>query len=600
MSIPTQNRWGRAHKMLAKKYLRAKYVLAEKAKNNLPELSLNPLEWIAVARPKVEGKPRSFLACPFWVPIYQDSHSYIMIIGGRQIFKSTACTDFIAIEATANPGTQVCYVTHDERSLSAFSRQKLRIGTFLQNPVLAQFPRHGTGNVGEISLKNNSTIYAVTDNYEYKHVEGKSLSLCLLDETQYQDVQFIGKVHQTMMATKGKIKIFGVGGESGSPYEKLWLETNQMEWFYDDPNWRERLQFDYNGLVIGDYLNDILHGRWVPQNPSAILYHGYHLPQTIFATIPLTEEDAVKKYKLHPRFSIEYQQRNLPESLFYSHVVGTFYKSSRRPVTREMVLACMAPYRYIGLLTPDEVVNIKNTFTDEIKIGMGVDFGSGPAASSTVIAILIWWRKPDRLQLAWIEKRPQENQLDQAEYITRLYKKYNCDVGIGDLGYGANQVKLIQEGGYNQVTGMPYEGVTSSKFFGCRTISDETKPVQVFDDKVDEHGEQVGRLQIDKTSSIDLLIESLEKLVPHPVFQLDKNRSRLRLMIPSRHDHEIDFLIDDLTSITRKDLAQVDITKTDPRQRPRKEYNHPADSVMAIIYAMISLKHEPAWHWISA
>ena len=77
---------------------------------------------------------------------------------------------------------------------------------------------------------------------------------------------------------------------------------------------------------------------------------------------------------------------------------------------------------------------------------MGVDFGSG-ISSVTAIAILIWWRKSDRFQLVHIEKRPQENQLKQAEHIVNLFREYSCDIGVGDLGYGANQVKLIQDGG---------------------------------------------------------------------------------------------------------------------------------------------------------
>jgi len=398
------------------------------------------------------------------------------------------------------------------------------------------------------------------------------------------------------MATKGKIMVLGIGGEAGSPYEKLWHNTNQMEWQYDDINWRERLQFDENGLVVGNYLCEVLSGMWISQNPSATLNHGYHLPQTIFPTIPLTEEDAINKYKIHPRFSVEYQKNNQPESFFKSHVLGTFYKSVRRPITQEMVQACTDPYRYLTLLKPEDVVELKNVFGSAIKIGMGVDFGSGPASSSTAIAIIIWWRKPDRLQLVWIEKRPQENQLEQAQYIAELFTRYCCDVGVGDLGYGANQVKLIQDGGYNNQTGKPYDGVTNSKFFGCRTISDETKPILAFDEKIDEHGEEVGRLQIDKTSSIEYLIEALEKTVTHPVFSLN----RQQLMIPSKHDYEIDFLTEDMTKLTRKDLSSIeDDTLDDPRQRPRKEYNHPQDSVMALIYALVSIKQKTEWNWVS-
>ena len=193
------------------------------------------------------------------------------------------------------------------------------------------------------------------------------------------------------MATKGRTKVFGIGGESGSPYEKLWKETDQREWFYDDPDWREKLQFDEKGLIVGDYLKDLLCGKWIAQNNSEF-FHGYHIPQTIFPTIPLTEQDAIEKYKIHPRFSIQYQKNNLPESLFRSHVMGMFYNSPHKPITKEMVIKCTTPYRYLSLLKPHESREWKNTFGNEIEIAMGVDFGSG-SSSFTAIAIIILWKK---------------------------------------------------------------------------------------------------------------------------------------------------------------------------------------------------------------
>ena len=588
-------KWGREHVRLAEKI----YSEHQKNTRKLPQLPTNLIEWVRIARPIVEGKQRNFLTCPFWVPIYQDTHGYQMVIGGRQIYKSTACTDFIAAEATSHDGIQVCYVTHDDRNLSMFSKQKLRIGTFLLNPVLAKFLRH-PGNVGEISLKNNSTIYLVTDNYQYRHVEGKSPALCIIDEAQYQDIEHLGKVHQTMMATKGALKILGIGGEAGSAYEKLWHDTNQMEWIYDDPDWRNKLQFDEKGLVVDDYLKDILKGRWVAQKLENNLFHGYHIPQTIFPTIPLTVEDAIHKYKIHPRYSIEYQKKTLPHSKFASHVMGSFYNSPKRPITRETVLRCMEPYRYLSLQSGNEVANLKKTFGNEITVGMGVDFGSG-LSSVTAISILIWWRKPDRIQVAFIEKRPPENQLEQAEHIVNLFNEYCCDIGVGDLGYGANQVKLIQDGGYNQ-SGIHYDGVTNQKFFGCRSISDVTKPLQIFDETTDEHGEQVGRVQIDKTSGIEFLIDSMKNLKTHPVYPDNISLKRPKLLIPSRYDYETAFLVDELTSITRKDLDYLEDAVIDSRQKPRKEYNHPPDSVMSIVYGIVSLKvkEQSEWHWVSA
>ncbi|MEX0656846.1 MAG: hypothetical protein WD154_04805 [Nitrosopumilaceae archaeon] len=595
--------WGRHHQKLAK-------ILSQGSSNNLPKLPSDILPWINEARPFVDNNKRDFRIVPFWLPIYQDDADFVMVMGGRQIFKSTACTDFIAKEATTKSGIQICYVTHDEKNLSAFSKQKLRVGTFLLNPVLYKFLRH-PGNVGEISLKNNSTIYLLTDNYQYRHVEGKSPTLCVIDEAQYQDIEHVGRVNQTMMATKGKLRIFGIGGESGSAYEKLWMQTNQMEWYYDDPNWRERLQFgdastlkdgEYlfgrTSLIVGNYLADVLKGKWVPQNPDATMFHGYHIPQTIFPSIPLTEDDAVTKYKIHPRFSIQYQKKELPESEFQSHVLGTFYNSPHRPITREMVLQCMTPYRRFSLLSAREVTELKMIYGNEITIGMGVDFGSG-SSSVTAIAIVMLWQKSNRVQLAFIEKRPQENQMEQAEYIAQLFKDYSCDIGVGDLGYGANQVKLIQDGGHSVRTGAAFSGVSATKFIGSRTVSDITKPLQIFNEKTDEHGDQVGRIQIDKTSNIDLLVGSMQKKIYHPRFESDTKKSRLQLMIPSLHDYETGFLVDDLTSITRKDISYLEDVIEDARQHPVKEYNHPKDSVMALVYALVSLEHlkRSQWRW---
>src|SRR5579864_3172881 len=304
--------WQKGHNEIARKAWEKKKRSDKKSglTSIIPKLPTDCLEWINVARPIVEGKPRSFLSCPFWKEIYKDNYSFKMIIGGRQIFKSTYITDMLACEATSVPGVQVCYVTFSQQSQTSFSRQKLQIGTFNQNPILSKFPRNKIGNVGEISLRNGSTIYCTIHTNKYRNVEGKSLNHCILDEAQYQDMEYAQKVVQTMMATKGKLTISGIGGEAGSAYEKYWKNSDQREWVYDDKDWRSKLQFDQNGLVIGEYLAEVLRGRWVPQKPENTICHGYHLPQTIFPTIPLMIEDAVLYYKVNPMFSIEYQKKN--------------------------------------------------------------------------------------------------------------------------------------------------------------------------------------------------------------------------------------------------------------------------------------------------
>lgn len=165
MVLPYHNNfsWVKEHEKLADKEIRRIAQLLEKkySRKRLPMLPPNPLDWIRAARPIVEGKPRNLLVAPFWKDIYLDNYSIKMVVGGRQIFKSTYATDMLAYTSTVNPGTQACYVTYEQASLTAFSKQKLQIGTFSQNPVLGMFSRNKLGNIGEISLKNDSTIYCV-------------------------------------------------------------------------------------------------------------------------------------------------------------------------------------------------------------------------------------------------------------------------------------------------------------------------------------------------------------------------------------------------------------------------------------------------------
>jgi len=587
------NSWRLGHEKMARKSVNG--VKKNLANTSLPVLPNNPLEWIEKARPIVEGKKRTFQTVPFWRDIYLDEHPSKMIVGGRQIYKSTYITDILACEATSAPGIQVGYVTFDQSNLNGFSKQKLQIGTFGQNSVLSRFPRNKLGNIGEISLRNGSTIYCMTDNNQYRHVEGKSLNHCILDESQYQDIENLEKVRQTMMATKGKLSVLGIGGESGSAYEKLWQKTDQRKWVYDDTNWRDKLQFDNNGLVVGDYLDDVLSGRWIAQKPENMLYHGYHLPQTIFTTIPLTIDDAISKYKVSPVYSVEYQKKENTASFFQSHTMGMFYKSEQRPITLEMVYSCMNHYRYLRLIDPSEIAMWKDIFQDSVNVSMGIDFGSGNS-SSTVISVLIHWKKSGRIQLAYLDKRPSENQIDQVELICELFKVCNCDIGVGDLGYGAIQVKTIQDGGANRLSGELFSGVGREKFFGCRSISNESKPMQIHFDTVDEHGEETSRISIDKTSVIQKFIDLLDTQISHPRGDDSSRRSKLIIPYGYSKEYETNWLVSEFVTLTRKDLRKNDI---DPRQNAKKEFNHPPDSMMSIIYALVGLEQNPEWYWIS-
>lgn len=558
----------------------------------LPELEPNVLKWINQARHTVGYTTRNFDLTPFWYDIYEDNHPNIMVVAGRQTYKTTFCTDLIANKATSRAKSEVCYVTDSEAHLSAFSKQRLRIETFQQNPIIRKFLRYDRGNIGEISLANDSTIYLVTDEGEYKKVEGKSLQLLVLDEAQYQDVQFLTKALYALFQTHGRIFILGIGGEAGSEYYNMWHKTDQREWIYDDKYWYEKIKRNPNGDIINDHddLKKILAGRWVAQKPENTQFRGYHLPQTIFPVIPRTIEEC-QLHNINPQFSIEYQRRYSPSSYYLSHCLGEFFKAERRPITPEMVEACYN--RYLTLLPWEQVEFLKKVYGNEIRILGGVDFGSSTVQPTTVASIIIRWKKSNRYQLAHIEKIPQsDHPYDKAEQIAKIFNLYKIDQAVGDIGHGQDMIPVIQDGGRNSKD-QKFVGLGKRRFLSCRTIGDETKPQQRFFVDISEDGrEQLGRIQIDKTTVIQNFIDFIGAYIAHPIRPNDDKCKRTQFMIPMKNDWETDWLLKDFCSITRKDLEEdPDVAKEDPRQRARKEFNHPPDSVMSIIYCMVADKH---------
>ena len=556
-------------------------------------LPTDNLEWIKTARPYVGKVKRSFEWEPFWVDVYKDKAPNIVVVNGRQTFKSTFGTDIIGCYATSHDNSEVTYIVDREDRVSAWSKQRFRKDTMLRNELLTPFLMHGRANVGEINLTNNSVIYVRTDENEFNNVQGMTNSLMVFDECQYQELQFRSAALYSMTMTKGQCYYLGIGGEAGSEWYNLWKKSDQREWVFDDKNWREKLRFDDDGYLSNEHPENIVSGKWVAAHPENKEYVGYHMPQTIFARIPLTIDDAVNLYKTRPENSIEYQKKFNPTSIVQAHVYGNFFKAMRRPITPEMVEAC---YDYsLTLLSPEQIKKLKGEFKNEILIFLGIDWGSGPAASKTVGSVIIYWRKTNRFQIAWIDSRPMEHEYDQAAYFVKLFGEYCCDFCVADLGYGKDKVTLMQNGGYTSF-GEKVTGLGRGRIKGCWTSGNLTSETMRHknQDIIDAPtvGEKKEHYSVDKTQIIQNFIDFVGSTVP------DENDKQVsQLIIPMKNDWECDFLLGDFCDITRKDLDKTnsEISKDDPRQKAKKEFNHPKDSVMSIIYCMIGkTKYDPA------
>ena len=593
----------------------------------LPDLPRTKLEWLAVTRKVIDGNKYSLVPYQFWIAIYKEQAKRLFLLMARQLFKTTFFANSLAHLCTAFTNKSCSYVAPNEDKLTTFADEKFRDQTLQQSPILRAICRGATtglpGRRGKVAFKTNSYEYNVTDEHGYGKVEGKSQDLVILDEIQEHDLEALGKLQESMSKKLGDIMFGGVGGEGGSIEEDLWLSTTQNEWrsIYDDSmfhgfagqGWRKDLQFGTwfddqglprKGLKYGDYMRDVCSGEWTQQEPSNYMFPGYHISQEMACHVPLTERDAIDLYKIPPEFSIEWKRKNYPRVLYIAHVLGGFYKAPRRPISRQDVMKLMEPYRYMPMWTSQDVLEMKTIFPERIQIFMGCDWGSGIAgASQTVISIMLKWRgmyqgrySPDRDRYFLIFQERLDvgisHTMQEAFHVMELFKKYWCDYGAADLGYGEIQVNTIIDGGIHPGTRQFVPGLTTGKFIGTwtRTKVEYTEKRKPY--KYDEEGsEEISHVLLDKTHIIDNFVNMVKWRVPNPNYPDDPKDqfSRMKLAIPYLEEWKVDQMVRDFTSITRKDIDQ-DITSVEPdaRQKAQKQYNHPPDSVVSIIHCQVA------------
>ena len=545
----------------------------------------NVIDFIEKYQPTIGRKPHNFDLAPFWIEPLLDNHKQKIFSTGRQVFKSTNSASLVAWYALKEPRCEVLWIVDTDAHRMAFSESRMRDEVFIYNDNLRPYLKTGRANLSRIRLSNGSTIFLLTDHNAYNQAEGRSAAALILDEAQYQDIEFLYKAMYTTSQTHGDLIMFGIGGEQSSPYHKYWMASDQREWFYDDAYWRAKLSFDAFGVITNssEELKSILAGKWIPQKPENTKLHGYHIPQTIMPHIPLTMDDAITKYQSHPETSVEYQRLHYPPEIFHTHTMGEFIHARRRPVTAEMVQKCFYPY--IDWLTAEEVVAFKQDNPGKLRVYAGIDWGSGnKSASKTVLSIVMHWIDSNRVQLVRLDPRPFESQYVQAAYMSAVINAYDCDATCADLGYGAFQSDILKKGGFDENNNVilpirKYQPVIST---GSGVDSFRQKQIDT-----DVEGIKKQHITIDKTVSVESIIGVLGQTVPHPLYRYEEQLFRTRLIIPYRERALGDMLLLGFTGITRKDIQ--DEKEADPRQFAKKEYNHIDDSVMSLIYAMINV-----------
>jgi hypothetical protein len=586
----------------------------------------------------IPGNDFSFLPYQYWLAIMKHKAKRKALLMARQLFKTSYFGLKHAHQAVIKKRSTTCYVAPDEDKLSTYADQKYRSEILDASPLLRSCIRGHTaglpGRRSKIQWMNGSFNWNVTDEGGYKKVEGKSGDYVTYDEVQEHDLGALPKAKEAQSKKAGIEEFGGVGGELGSEWEEIWRQTTQSEWKYDiegdyvdhngrvwpDQAWRKELDFgkhedaDGNirhGLKYGNYMNEVCRGYWEETEDENFMFPGFHLSQLSACHVPLTMRSAVDDYKQDPSTSIEWKENNYPRLMAIAHVHGDWYKAPRKPITRADAYATMKPYAYLHFFNPSDVLDLKQTFPERVKVMMGIDWGSGNTGSSeTVITIMLKWigvnqhgqlsADRDRYFVIFQERIPytMSETMEEAFYALELFHKFYCDYGAADMGYGAKQCKAIIDGGVDPRDREFKAGLTLGRFIGVWSRSRPEQEEQFKNKEVDEEGNiERNYLLLDKTQMLELFIDTVKWKVPHPAYlfesaETQRNYARSKLAIPYAEDYKVEQLVTDMTKISRKDL-EVDIlsTKEIGLQKPQKQYNHPPDSVSSMNHCLVSDRH---------
>lgn len=608
-------------------------------KQDFPKFPPRLIDFFTMIVKDIPDSDYSLIPYQYWIPIFKSEAKRKALLMARQLFKTTYFAFRTAHVAVKKKRATTCYVAPDEDKLSTYADQKFRAELLDASPLLRSLIRGNSsglpGRRSKIQWLNGSFNWQVTDEGAYKKVEGKSGDLIVDDEIQEHEFEAYFKAKEAMSKKIGDEEFGGVGGEYGSAWERLWLDTTQSEWKYriegdyidsngrawKDQAWRKQLQFGRHedpitgeikhGLIYGPYMKEVCAGDWEETAPENYMFPGWHLSQISACHVPLTMSDAVNLYHQDPSTSIEWKELNYPKLLTIAHVHGWFYKAPRKPISRQDALKTLEPYRYMNFWTPSAVLDIKQTFQDRIRIIMGIDWGSGrTGASETVITIMLKWRginedgkfsaDRDRYFVIYQERLPYSMSEDMSEayYAMELFNAYYCDYGSGDMGFGAKQINAMIKGGIDPRDRLHKQGLTLAKFIGCWTRGKPEAEETVKAKKDDEEGnEEATYILRDKTQMIELFIDMVKWKVPHPAYLNEDRKTqeryqRAKLAIPYGDEWKTEYLIKDMTDITRKDL-DIDILSTEEigSQKHKKEYNHPPDSVSSMNHCFIADQH---------
>lgn len=477
------------------------------------EIAIYPDRWASFYR-TLDGMPFSLEHRPYLREIYRlfkteggksSAPKVVVLKCSRKVEKTETILNLLLYALNNIPYFKAVYTAPRQPTVSRFIeerfkgalRSSINNGCLLSN-VKKDSITHMTFDVG---LDRLNHLYAYSGWGDAHSLLGLDADMVCIDE--YQDMQAgaLEMIQEIVTQSRWKwVLVSGTAREEGSAFWKLWSKSSQNHWDVDSQ-------------------------QWVSKNPNGdpdII--GFHMDQRIHPDV--TPDD------------IQFKKETYSSRKFINEVLGEFYSGGLKPLTLDTVLSCT-----------DKALGIVDSVNPPDETYMGIDWG----AETTVVIMDANSRILNALKI-------DSKQHDEVSEIKRLMLRYNCVQVVADLGYGARQIKELQEEFGSRVRSCYYA----------------TRPKTPFEfSKRDSKRNLIYMITVDRTTYIEELIERFD---------------RGEIQIPWADD-SIEWIADEFVALNstreRDENTNRAISST-----PRTRYGRDGDdhAFHALLYAHIALE----------
>ncbi len=397
--------------------------------------------------------------------VYDLYSQFLVLKAGRQVGKSLGLAGRMNVGSIAQKYFTSLYTAPSQTQAKRFSSGYL--DPFRESKYINKhFIRSSDpGNIFEKHYSNKSKIYVsyAQSEMDSDRIRGMTADLWCGDEVQDMSMKAIPIIKEILNTSEFGYQIFaGTAKSSANTLERLWLETNQMEyvkkcescskWVIPD-NFELMMEMCTNeNYMVCPYCKKEFSfngGHWVAANNALSTgkgaKYGMHLPQLIFGANTRTGsrqwDDLYDKVNQSINGTL-YTPETIANEVFG---LSTDLGATSLGIS-EAMRCCFDDYP--GWANPDKS-NIQPSFLPVINAihttVLGVDWSvSGSEGSHTVVSV-IGVDYNDRQILLYSEKLRGSHILTQVEQVLEIARRYNCQMIGSDRGVGVLQGELMQQ-----------------------------------------------------------------------------------------------------------------------------------------------------------